>query len=87
MDKLNGRLSPTGHLGGKLLTGKPLSGSLTLPSVVGTEYYHGEYDFIPSEETQTIEISGLTALQNITVEPIPSNYGRIDWNGSRIKVW
>lgn len=87
METLNGRLSPVLTLTGRLAANQTLSGNLTLPSVVGTEYYYGEYDFTPGEETQEIEISGLTALHNITIEPVPSNYGRIDWNGSRIKVW
>lgn len=51
-----------------------------------TAYYTGSYDFIPTESAQTISISGLTASANIIVEPIPSNYGRITYNGATLTV-
>lgn len=49
-------------------------------------YYEGPYEITPTPETQTLEISGLTASRNITVNPIPSNYGLITWNGSVLTV-
>ena len=48
--------------------------------------YRGEYEFTPSEETQTVPINGLRATRNITINPIPSNYGKISWNGSALTV-
>ena len=50
------------------------------------DVYTGAYSFTPSQEAQTVQISGKVALQNITVEAIPSYYGRITYNGSSIKV-
>lgn len=50
------------------------------------DWYDGSYDFTPSEQAQTIEISDKTARANIIIEPIPSNYGRITYNGSTIMV-
>lgn len=50
------------------------------------DYYDGEYEITPTAEEQTIPIVGLVARQNITVNPIPSNYGLITWNGSTITV-
>ena len=49
--------------------------------------YDGSYNVIPSEETQTLATSGKKMLNNVTVQPIPSNYGRIVWNGSVLKVY
>lgn len=49
--------------------------------------YEGEYDIIPSAEAQTLEIKGKWARHDIVVQPIPSNYGRIEWNGSVLTVF
>lgn len=84
---LTGNLSSTSTLSGNLTSGRTLSGSMTLPQYIGADYYRGEYEFTPTEDTQTVQIEGLTALENIIINPIPQNYGRIDWNGMRLKVW
>lgn len=48
--------------------------------------YHGEYIFTPNSETQVIETAEETLHQNIIINPIPSNYGLIGWNGSYLTV-
>lgn len=48
--------------------------------------FEGDYEYTPSEETQTIQIAGKSAYQNITINPIPSNYGLITWNGATLTV-
>lgn len=48
--------------------------------------YEGSYEFTPTDEEQTIPIAGQIAEQNIRVNPIPQNYGRIEWNGSTLRV-
>lgn len=74
-----------------------LDGSCSLTSVLDGQatavlkvrenvYYEGSYEYDPSEETQTIQIEGLTGRQNIIINPIPSNYGKIVWNGSTLQV-
>lgn len=50
------------------------------------ETYTGETTVTPSEEVQVLSTSGLVVLDNITVNPIPSNYGLITYNGSTITV-
>lgn len=52
----------------------------------GATPYSGIYEWTPTQETQTIPISGKTAARNITINPIPSNYGLITWNGSTLTV-
>ena len=63
-----------------------IQGTLTIPSAVGVEIYDGEYEFTPTEDTQTISIENKMATQDITINPIPSNYGLITWDGSTITV-
>jgi len=67
--------------------------SLSVDGIEGTVIQHGEYAeytgehvFTPSMETQTIEIANKLSQQNITINPIPSNYGLITWNGSKLTV-
>ena len=61
------------------------------PSVVQqihepTEYYDGPIEITPSPETQILNTAGKTVLEDITVKPIPSNYGLITWDGTKITV-
>ena len=48
--------------------------------------YTGATEVTPSEETQTLQTANRTVLQNIVINPIPSNYGKITWNGSTLTV-
>ena len=50
------------------------------------DYYDGEYTITPTAEQQIIPMTGKTGRQNFTIEPIPSNYGLITWNGSILTV-
>lgn len=54
---------------------------------VETPPYEGEYLVTPSEFTQTLQTARKRLEQNVIVEPIPSNYGRISYSGSVITVW
>ena len=54
--------------------------------VISNAPYHGEYEFTPTDETQTVETAGLVLEQDIIINPIPSNYGKITWNGAVLTV-
>ena len=49
--------------------------------------YTGQTEVTPSEETQTLQTANRTVLQNITVNPIPENYGRLLWTGNTLTVY
>ena len=53
---------------------------------IGAPAFNGEYEYTPSQQTQTIQIEGYRATENIVINPIPNNYGLITWNGSTITV-
>ena len=53
---------------------------------VGPPLYTGPYEFTPTQSTQVVEIDGKRAEGDITINPIPSNYGLITWNGSVLTV-
>lgn len=48
--------------------------------------YQGDYVITPSAETQILETQNLLCADNITINPIPSNYGLVTWNGSTLTV-
>lgn len=50
------------------------------------ETYKGPYTVTPSRNKQVLKTSGMMASGDVTVEPIPSNYGLITWNGAFITV-
>lgn len=54
--------------------------------IVDPEYYEGETTFTPSASAQVIPTRNLVMTEDITIEPIPSNYGKITWNGSYLTV-
>ena len=53
---------------------------------VDVETYTGSYEVTPSAETQTLNVEGMRMAHPLTVNPIPSNYGLVTWNGSVITV-
>ena len=63
-----------------------LSAAATISGGKPYPLYDGEYAFTPTTEEQTIETEGFALLDNITIAPIPNNYGLITWNGSTLTV-
>lgn len=61
-----------------------ISGSLSI--VASPPDYTGETHFIPSDEAQTIHTAGRVLNADLTVGPIPHNYGLVTWNGSYLTV-
>lgn len=51
-----------------------------------SESYAGPYEFTPSDAAQTVIIAGMVAERNIVISPIPSNYGRIAWDGITLTI-
>ena len=79
--QLTGDLSEIGLIGGDLSEAGGISGGLSAPGM-----YDGVYEVTPSSQTQTLSTKDKMLLNDITVNPIPSNYGLITWNGSVITV-
>ena len=55
-----------------------------------TEYdaptYTGETNITPSTSEQVLNTADKVVTRNIVINPIPSNYGLITWNGSTLTV-
>lgn len=48
--------------------------------------YTGTYIVTPTEETQTLDTDSKYLTANVIVNPIPTNYGLITWNGTTLTV-
>lgn len=71
------------------LTAESSTVSMELTASAGSiegEPYEGPYAVTPSKRTQILQTKNLVATANITVEPIPDNYGLITWDGSILTV-
>lgn len=62
--------------------------SATFQTVVEVQgdVFEGPYEVTPSAETQILETAHFNMGENLVINPIPSNYGLITWNGSTITV-
>lgn len=49
--------------------------------------YGGATEVTPSEEAQVLRTSGKSVESDIIVNPIPSNYGRIEQRGSVLHIF
>lgn len=68
---------------------RSVNATADLATVTKTEdhdYYQGAVTFTPSDTAQTIAVADLVCAEDITINPIPSNYGRIEWNGAYLTV-
>lgn len=52
----------------------------------GYPIYSGATSFTPSQSAQVIQTDGFALESNITIQPIPSNYGLVTWDGSSLTV-
>ena len=84
--ELTGVLTPGATISGQLSAPATMQGKLTIPRYVLPPAYTGTYEVTPSAETQTLETNSFYMNGNITINPIPDNYGLITWNGSVIRV-
>lgn len=76
---LDGELSLTNQLDGE-------AGTI----IKVAEYEHPVYDgpttVTPTQQTQTLNTQQKIVLTDIIINPIPSNYGLITWDGSTLTV-
>ena len=68
---------------------RSINATADLATVTKTEdhdYYQGATTFTPSDTVQVIPTRDLVLGDDITINPIPSNYGKITWNGSFLTI-
>lgn len=84
---LDGTCTLESRLDGTCSLESLLDGSvLSVLKVNDFEYYTGTYEVTPTQETQILNTTNLMMAENVVINPIPSNYGLITWNGSVLTV-
>lgn len=83
---LHGTLTPVATMRGTLSTQATLHGVLTVPLSLSASY-SGPYEITPGDETIVMETQGKSMNHDVTINAIPSNYGRIAWDGRSLTVW
>ena len=76
-------------LDGELSLNIPMHGEVgTVTKVVEHDLpvYTGETVITPSTTEQVLATAEKVVTRNIVINPIPSNYGLITWNGSTLTV-
>ena len=48
--------------------------------------YSGDYTITPGDSAVVMATAGLLMARDVTINPIPSNYGKITWNGTTLTV-
>ena len=59
---------------------------IEISSIKNYPDYTGSYMVTPSRETQTLNTKDKVMTGNVTVNPIPSNYGLVTWNGAVLTI-
>ena len=59
---------------------------LGIPQIVRERAYSGEYTVTPGDTEQVLRTENRLRLEDLVVEAIPQNYGKISWNGSYLTV-
>lgn len=82
---LQGSLSCASSLGGALSASSGLGGNLTTGGAFFPRY-EGAYEFEAGAAAQTVHTAGTVLMEDIVIDPVPSNYGLITYNGSTLTV-
>lgn len=56
----------------------------TATALVGGELYDGVVEITPSRETQTLQTTGKVLAEDITVNPIPKEYGLVTYDNRKV---
>lgn len=84
---LNGELTIITVLDGDIALDETLDGENGVFQEYSTyEEYHGTTEVTPSAEAQVLNTDHFLMGSDITINPIPSNYGLITWNGATLTV-
>ena len=86
MAEMTGRLTSVGTMSGSLSGRGTLTAHMIAPDRVLPPYYEGEYVITPGAESVVMETEDLLMAQDVTINPVPSNYGLITWDGATLTV-
>lgn len=84
----NSIIGTSANIIGTITPGTGIVGSLTViaSDVHQHSFYEGETTITPSAIEQVLPTANALLLEDITIAPIPSNYGLITYSGSVLTV-
>ena len=71
---------------GLSITGNAEAGVFMVVREGALPAYTGQTEVTPGTEAVVLATANKTVFSDITINPIPSNYGLITWNGSTLTV-
>lgn len=83
---ITGKLSALHSLSGKISGIGEVKGTITIGGAHDWPEYDGPCEVTPTDEVQELNTAEKVLLSNIIINPIPSNYGLITWNGAVLTV-
>ena len=83
---MDGITSNIGNISGNLSPPSNISGELSMPTYIDVDVYTGDTEITPTTERQVLQTYNKTITRNIIINPIPSNYGLVTWDGSRLTI-
>ena len=84
--RIRASITPGGSIRATLARGQTIGASICKATAESAPAYGGTYTVTPTQRTQTLPTEGMLLSDNITINPIPSNYGLITYNGSVLTV-
>ena len=81
--RISARITPGGSIRATISRGGRIAASI---DKAVEPLYEGVYSVTPSNQRQVLPSAHHSLLNDIVIEPIPSNYGLITYNGSVITV-
>lgn len=85
MDEIIGIVDGAGVVTGVIGERATITGMIDT-GMADIQQYSGSLVITPTQSTQVLPTRGLSMADNLTINPIPSNYGKIAWNGSTLTV-
>lgn len=69
----------------------PANAGIDIKNPIARDYverdpYTGSYEITANAEMQVLETKNLRMTDNLVINPIPSNYGLVEWNGQYLTV-
>lgn len=75
----------TAHVSGAPPTTMTAAAPISVRPII-SETYDGDYSVTAGDEALTLRTNGLLMTDDLTINPVPSGYGKITWNGAFLTV-
>ena len=84
--RITGRITPGASIRATVHGRGSITGTVSVSGGSHAAPYDGPYEVTPTRYTQVLYTNGKQMADDVTVHPIPPNYGLITYNGSVLTV-